>query len=100
MKLVPAIFIALVAIWCSHSAAGEPKRPNILFNYADDPSYKTVGCYPESFPWVRTPNIDRLAATGVRFHAAYLGSWCMPSRAAILTGRHAHGVETMRMEGE
>jgi len=81
-----------------HAAA--PKRPNILLIYADDQSYKTVGCYPESFPWVKTPNIDRLAAAGVRFHAAYLGAWCMPSRAAMLTGRHPHGVESMRMEGK
>jgi hypothetical protein len=48
---------------------------------------------------VRTPNLDRLAADGVRFAGAYLGSWCMPSRATILTGRHPHGVESMRMEG-
>lgn len=81
------------------SQAAESKRPNILFIFADDQSYKTVGCYPESWPWVRTPNIDRLAATGVRFHAAYLGSWCMPSRASLLTGRHPHGIESMTMEG-
>jgi arylsulfatase A-like enzyme len=36
-------------------------RPNILFIYTDDHSYRTVGCYPESYPWVRTPNIDALA---------------------------------------
>jgi len=41
------------------------KRPNILFVFSDDQSYKTVGCYPESFSWVRTPNIDRLASEGV-----------------------------------
>ena len=35
--------------------------PNILLIYADDQSYKTVGCYPESWPWVKTPNIDALA---------------------------------------
>ncbi len=80
--------------------AAESKRPNILFIYADDQSYKTVGCYPESWPWVRTPNIDKLAATGVRFHAAYLGSWCMPSRASLLAGKHPHGIESMRMEGK
>ena len=41
--------------------AADAKRPNILFIYADDQSYKTVGCYPESWPWVKTPNIDALA---------------------------------------
>ena len=81
--------------------AAEPaKRPNILLIYADDQSYKTVGCYPESWPWVKTPHIDALARSGVRFHGAYLGAWCMPSRASILTGHHPHAIQSMRMEGE
>jgi arylsulfatase A-like enzyme len=80
--------------------AAEPARPNILFILADDQSYKTLGCYPEAWPWVKTPNIDRLATEGLRFHAAYLGAWCMPARASLLTGRHPHGVESMRMEGK
>jgi arylsulfatase A-like enzyme len=81
-------------------AADAAKRPNILFIYADDQSYKTVGCYPESWSWVKTPNIDALAKNGVRFHGAYLGGWCMPSRASLLTGRHPHGIQSMRMEGK
>ena len=40
------------------------RRPNILFIYTDDQSHRTVGCYPEAFDWVRTPNIDRLAERG------------------------------------
>ena len=75
-------------------------RPNILFIYTDDQSYRTVGCYPESYDWVRTPHIDQLARTGVRFTHAYIGTWCMPSRATILTGRHQFGVESMRMVGQ
>ena len=92
--------VAAIALLCPFlpSTAAE-KRPNILFIYADDQSYKTVGCYPESWPWVKTPHIDALAGSGVRFHAAYLGSWCMPSRASLLTGRHPHGIESMTMEG-
>ena len=81
-------------------AAEAAKRPNILFILADDQSYKTVGCYPESWPWVKTPNIDALAKSGVRFQGAYLGAWCMPSRASLLTGRQPHGVQSMRMEGK
>ena len=83
----------------SLNAAENAKRPNILFIFADDQSYKTLGCYPEALPGVRTPNIDQLAQSGVRFHSAYLGAWCMPSRATMLTGRWPHGVESMRMEG-
>ena len=75
------------------------RPPNILLIYTDDQSPKTVRCYPESWPWVRTPHIDALAASGVRFTSAYLGAWCMPSRATMLTGRLPHGIESMRMEG-
>src|SRR5205823_4095757 len=70
-----------------HAAQGDaPKRPNILFIYTDDQSHRTVSCYPEAHSWARTPNIDRLVKMGVRFTAAYNGSWCAPSRASILTG--------------
>jgi arylsulfatase A-like enzyme len=75
-------------------------RPNILFIYTDDQSTRTVGCYEDAFDFVKTPNIDALAKTGVRFSRAYIGSWCMPSRATMLTGLHQHGVESMRMEGK
>lgn len=77
-----------------------PKRPNILLIYADDQSYKTISCYGANPSWVETPNIDALARRGVRFHRAYLGAWCMPSRASILTGRLQHGIQTMRMVGK
>lgn len=82
------------------AAAPETQRPNILFIFTDDQSHRTVSCYREAYPWVRTPNIDRLAARGVRFVHAYIGTWCMPSRATLLTGRHPHGVESMRMVGQ
>lgn len=74
-------------------------RPNILFIYTDDQSSRTVSCYPEAYDWVSTPTIDSLAQAGVRFSHAYIGSWCMPSRATMLTGHHQHGIESMRMEG-
>jgi arylsulfatase A-like enzyme len=79
--------------------AATPERPNILFIYTDDHSYRTLSCYPEAYPWVRTPNFDNLASQGVRFTAAYNGAWCMPSRSTMLTGRHSHAIESMRMEG-
>jgi arylsulfatase A-like enzyme len=76
------------------------QRPNILFIYADDQSYKTLSCYDGAPHWVKTPNIDRLASQGVRFERTYLGPWCMPSRASLLTGRLQHGVMSMTMEGQ
>ena len=81
-------------------AAAAAEQPNILLIYTDDHSHRTVSCYPEAFDWVETPNIDRLASRGVRFAHAFIGTWCMPSRATILTGHHQFGVESMRMEGQ
>ncbi|MCI0703062.1 MAG: sulfatase-like hydrolase/transferase [Planctomycetia bacterium] len=84
--------LALVA--ASPTLAAE--KPNILFIYTDDHSNRSLSCYPEAYPFLKTPNIDKLAKEGVRFHAAYNGSWCAPSRATILTGRHPYGIESMK----
>ena len=91
--------LSLAAVRGRSQGAAPLKRPNILFIYTDDHSYRTISAYPEAYPWVRTPAIDGLARRGVRFTAAYNGAWCMPSRATVLTGHHQFGVESMRMEG-
>ena len=88
--------LLLLSILCS-SLCVQATKPNILFIYTDDHSYRTLSCYEHAEPWARTPNMDRLAARGVRFTHAYVGTWCMPSRATMLTGRHQYGVQTMRM---
>lgn len=92
--------LGLLLLFCFANQSTAAERPNILFIYTDDQSLRTVSCYPEAFDWVHTPNIDRLAEQGVRFSHAYIGSWCMPSRATMLTGHHQHGIESMRMEGK
>ena len=62
-------------------------KPNIIFILADDLGYGDVGCYGQRK--IKTPNIDRLAAEGIRFTGAYAGSTvCAPSRAALMTGQH------------
>ena len=86
--------------WIASACICQAARPNILFIYTDDHSHRTIGCYPESYPFVRTPNIDQLAKDGVRFRYAYIGTWCMPSRASLLTGHYPHAIESMRMEGK
>ena len=91
-------FLGLAGDALAAESAGA-RRPNILFIYSDDQSYKTLSCYREAPPWVKTPNIDRIAARGVRFERSYLGAWCMPSRASLLTGRLQHAVMSMTMEG-
>lgn len=78
------------------TAAASPTRPNILFIMADDHAAKAISCYGAGIN--HTPNIDRLAAEGVRFNHCYVtNSICTPSRAAILTGTHNHvnGVTTL-----
>ncbi|MEM7010742.1 MAG: sulfatase-like hydrolase/transferase [Verrucomicrobiota bacterium] len=69
-------------------AAAEIARPNIVLILADDMGYGDVGCYnPESR--IPTPNIDRLAAEGIRFTDAHSAdSVCTPSRYGLLTGRY------------
>lgn len=74
------------------------ERPNILFIFTDDQSHRSVGCYEEAHPWVQTPNIDRLAAEGVRFEQAYAGTWCLPSRAMMLSGLQPHAINGLRVE--
>ena len=60
--------------------------PNIVFIYADDLGYGDLGCYGSQ---IRTPNLDRMAAGGVRFTQFYSANpVCSPSRAALLTGRY------------
>ena len=66
---------------------GVPGRPNVVFVLADDLGYGDLGVYGQKL--IRTPNLDRLAAEGVRFTDFYAGSTvCAPSRAVLMTGRH------------
>ena len=94
--------IAFVAAPFLTSFAEDKSRPNILFIYTDDQSHRTLSCYAEegARPWVRTPNIDRLAAEGVRFSAAYGASWCVPSRASVLTGLLSHSIPGVDLAGD
>jgi arylsulfatase len=63
------------------------RRPNIIYILADDLGYAEVGCYGQKK--IRTPNIDRLAADGIRFTNHYSGSpVCAPSRCSLFTGLH------------
>ena len=67
-------------------------RPrNLLFILSDEHSRRVLGCYGHGM--IRTPNLDRLAASGVRFTDAYTNSpICVPARAALATGRYVHQI--------
>ena len=65
----------------------ERRRPNLLYIHTDQHNPYVTGCYGD--PLVQTPNLDRLAASGVVFENTYCNSpICVPSRMAMLTGQH------------
>jgi arylsulfatase A-like enzyme len=71
-----------------------PSKPNVILILADDLGYGDLGCYGQKR--IHTPNLDRLAAEGLRFTQAYAGtSVCAPSRCSLMTGRHT-GHATVR----
>ncbi len=80
--------LALTSIAIVTKLHAEPvKHPNIVLILADDLGYGELGCYGS--PDAKTPNLDRLAAEGVRCTDGYAAfPVCSPSRAAILTGRY------------
>lgn len=82
-------------VTCLLSAPAE--RPNFVFLYTDDQRWDALGVVQREqgdkarFPWIESPNLDRLAADGVRFRNAFVVlSLCAPSRASYLTGRYGH----------
>jgi arylsulfatase A-like enzyme len=89
MKTITRILLVLVlsglsplTLWSQTGA-----KPNIIFILADDLGWGDLGCYGSDK--IKTSNIDRLAAEGMRFTSAYCGtSVCAPSRATLMTGLH------------
>ena len=79
----PLRFLLVFASLLIPAWSADAKKPNILLILADDMGYSDAGCYGGD---VRTPNLDSLAANGLRFTQFYNTARCWPSRAAILTG--------------
>ncbi len=83
------VFVLLVLSWTGapHAVAESRRLPNIVYILADDLGYAELGCYGQTL--IKTPNIDRLAAEGMRFTQHYCGNAvCAPSRCVLMTGRH------------
>ncbi|MEI6235902.1 MAG: sulfatase-like hydrolase/transferase, partial [Planctomycetota bacterium] len=76
------LIILLVATLDTRAA-----QPNIVIILADDLGYSDLGCYGGE---IKTPNIDALAANGLRFTQFYNCARCCPSRASLLTGLYPH----------
>jgi arylsulfatase A len=85
-KLFGLVLITFLAFHDGSVARAKEKLPNIIIILADDMGYADLSCY--GHPSIRTPNLDQMAAQGIRFTDFYAGScYCTPSRAALLTGR-------------
>jgi arylsulfatase A-like enzyme len=83
------VLLSTLSTGAVHSFGGESARPNFLVILADDLGYSDLGCYGGE---IHTPNLDRLAAGGLRFTQFYNTARCWPSRAALLTGYYAQQV--------
>jgi arylsulfatase A len=85
MKAI-ALFFGMLLMLASQASAST--RPNFVIIFTDDLGYGDLGCY--GHPSIRTPHLDKMAADGLRFTDFYAAApVCTPSRAALLTGRHA-----------
>lgn len=79
--------LALLLVVQAPALCGAPTPPNLVFILADDLGHGDLGCYGQQR--IKTPEIDRLAAEGMRFTHFYAGSTvCAPSRCVLLTGLH------------
>ena len=93
--MLPALVAAVVFV-CqiqaeqsrpANSSVQSSQKPNVVFIIADDLGWGETGCYGQQK--IRTPNIDRLAAQGMRFTRHYSGApVCAPSRCVLMTGKH------------
>ncbi len=100
MKTLPSLLLLSLAACSLPATAAEAttpdKRPNILLILADDVGFSDLGCYGGE---IQTPNLDKLAADGLRCTQFYNGARCCPSRASLLTGQYPHAVGFPGMSG-
>ncbi|MBW8016258.1 MAG: sulfatase [Planctomycetes bacterium] len=89
------VIVSLVS-FIGIASADKASRPNFIVIFADDQGYQDLGCFGS--PLIKTPNIDKMAAEGMRFTDFYsANSVCTPSRAALLTGCYPPRVGQLRV---
>ena len=87
LRRIRSIVCAALAIFAAVADAATPsKRPNIVVMLVDDMGFSDIGCFGSVIP---TPNLDALAADGLRFNQFYNTPRCSPTRAALLTGLYS-----------
>src|ERR1700746_2769672 len=79
------ILMILAILICPNVTLAQDKKPNILFFLLDDLGYTDVGFNGGD---IKTPNIDKLAASGAKLSFFYVQAVCSPTRAALMTGRY------------
>ncbi|NQV26771.1 MAG: arylsulfatase [Rhodopirellula sp.] len=85
--LVVCLFAVVTSLAATVQAAPEATRPNVIFIMLDDAGYGDLSCYGQKH--FKTPNIDRMAAEGLKFTDHYSGSTvCAPTRCCLMTGLH------------
>src|ERR1700758_806447 len=90
LQLSPIVAFAVAPPGCARQTS-LMKPANLLFIMSDEHSRRVLGCYGHKM--IRTPNLDALAARGVRFTDAYCNSpICVPSRASFASGRYVHDI--------
>jgi arylsulfatase A-like enzyme len=87
MTRILSLPILILSLFPGISLAADAPRPNVIVILADDVGYCDLGCYGGE---IHTPNLDALAANGLRFTQFYNTARCCPSRAALLTGLYSH----------
>ena len=95
MKMISQLSAAILA-WLGLTSAGAAEKPNILLILADDLGFSDLACYGGE---IATPNLDRLAAKGLRFTQFYNTARCWPTRAALMTGYYAQQVRRDQIPG-
>lgn len=88
--VIKLVFLSLL-IASFQTLIGAPTQPNIVFIFSDDHAWQALSAYGESRHLIETPNLDRIAKTGMRFDRCLVtNSLCGPSRATVLTGKYSH----------
>ena len=100
MRIILAVAVVFVSAKSALAAEGETekgRRPNFIFILTDDQRWDALSVVQKEqgekarFPWLKTPNLDKLAEEGVRFRNAFVvNSLCAPSRASFLTGQYGY----------
>lgn len=85
--MIRALFLSVLFLAMNCAAAADAARPNIIVILADDMGFSDIGCYGSE---IATPNLDKLAAGGLRFTQFYNTARCCSTRAALLTGLYSH----------